>query len=232
MHILVIDIGGSHIKLFATSHGEPRKFDSHPHMTPAELVAEVRALTADWKYEAAAVGYPGIVRAGHPAEEPGNLGNGWVGYDFEAGLGVPVRLINDAALQALGAYRDGRMLFLGLGTGLGSALVSERVLIPLELGELHFRAGTLASALAKEGFHKVGRDVWLEAVGAAASMLRKSFFASDVVFGGGLADQVTDMPEGCRIGGNEDAFTGGVRLWEETIEPFDRACSSTWRVIC
>ena len=210
----------------------PRLFDSGPDLTPDQLVGRVRDLTADWEYEAVAIGYPGPANAQSPAGEPGNLGSGWVGYDFATAFGRPVRMVNDAVLQALGGYEGGRMLFLGLGTGLGSALVAEHVIVPLELGCLVYADGaTFAERLGKEGLDRYGKDEWMRVLNDAITVLRLALVADYIVLGGGNAAQIDPLPDGTRRGGNDDAFEGGFRLWEELIEPHDRPPARTWRVV-
>lgn len=232
MKVLVIDIGGSHVKLLATGESEPRRFDSDDKLTPDRLVAQVRELTVDWEFDAVSVGYPGEAGPEGPVAEPGNLGPGWVGFDFGAAFSRPVRVLNDAAMQALGAYSRGRMLFLGLGTGVGSALVAERVVIPLELGCLPYGTGeTLFDRLGKAGREKHGTAAWSKAVAETATVLRKAFVADEVVLGGGHAEEVDPLPVHARRGGNQDAFTGGFRLWERTVEPYDRHPPHVWRVL-
>ena len=232
MKILVVDIGGSHVKFLATGQPEARRFDSESTLTPTQLVQRVKELTTVWPYDVVSLGFPGEVGPTGPKAEPGNLGEGWVGFDYEAAFGKPTRLINDASMQALGAYTGGRMLFLGLGTGLGSALVADRVVVPLELGRLRAEPeGTLGDRLGKRGMKKLGKKAWSRAVAEAAGTLRDALAADYVVLGGGNADRVEPLPEGCRCGGNEDAFTGGFLLWEEMIEPHDRAPSPAWRMI-
>ena len=232
MNVLVIDVGGSHVKLCATQCDAPVQSDSGPDFKPDELVEMVRRLTRHWKYEAISIGYPGRVGPSGPAAEPGNLGQGWVGFDFNNALGKPVRIVNDAAMQALGGYDGGRMLFLGLGTGLGSALVAERVLVPLELGDLAHQSGvTLGERLGKAGLAWLGEDAWRKEVSQATQMLRAAFDADYVLLGGGNAAMVNPLPPDVRQGGNEDAFVGGLRLWEELVEPHDRKPSDAWRVL-
>jgi polyphosphate glucokinase len=232
VNVLVIDVGGSHVKLLATGQPERRKFDSGKDLTPGEMVKRVRELTADWDHEVVSLGYPGVIGPDGPSEEPGNLGDGWVGYDFEAAFGRPVRIVNDAVMQALGACDGGRMLFLGLGTGLGSALVVERVVVPLELGRLPYRRGeTMSDRLGREGLKRLGRKKWSRSVARVVGYLKDALAADYVVLGGGQADEVNPLPEGVRRGGNEDAFAGGFRLWEEWIEPHDRPPSPAWRVV-
>jgi polyphosphate glucokinase len=231
--ILVIDVGGSHVKLLASGQPELRRFDSGPHLTPHHLMDRVRGLTADWTFDVVSLGYPGSIVRAEPKEEPGNLGDGWVGFDFEAAFGKPVRVVNDAAMQALGGYAGGRMLFLGLGTGLGSTLVTDRVVIPLELGRLRYGSepGNLGDRLGKAGLTRLGQEGWAKLVTETAAWLREAFAADYVILGGGNAEKVKVLPDGIRRGGNEDAFTGGFRLWEETVEPHDCPPSNVWRVV-
>lgn len=232
MDVLVIDIGGSHVKLRVSGTAETRRFDSGPHLTPKALVDLVHDAAADWPYGVISIGYPGAVHARGPREEPGNLAGGWVGFDFSEAFGKPVRIVNDAVMQALGAYDDGRMLFLGLGTGLGSALITEHVVVPLELGDLPYGDGaTMADHLGRSGLEAHGRDAWVKDVGEVTRVLRDAFAADYVVLGGGNAEHVEPLPQGARRGGNEDAFTGGVRLWEEMVEPHDRRPPRVWRVV-
>jgi polyphosphate glucokinase len=231
MDVLVIDVGGSTVKLNTGEAPEPRVFESG-ELTPQNLVDRVRAVTDDWRYDVISVGFPGLVVGGTPAAEPGNLGTGWVGFDFEKAFDKPVRLVNDAVLQALGAYEGGRMLFLGLGTGLGSALVTEHVIVPLELGSLPSgKGGTLAERVGKEGLEQNGRNAWTEDVHAMVSTLRRAFVAEYVVLGGGNAELVDPFPAKTHRGGNEDAFTGGYRLWEQVVEPHDHEPHRIWRVV-
>lgn len=232
MRVLVIDVGGSHVKLLATGVDEPRRFKSGDGLTPDRFVKEVRRVTATWEYDAVSIGYPGSVDAGGPAGEPGNLGCGWVGFDYERAFAKPVRIVNDAAMQALGAYDGGRMLFLGLGTGLGSSLVTERVIVPLELGCLPWGDGqTLFDLLGRDGLDRIGIDAWMRTLTAAIAALRESFMADYVVLGGGNAERVDPLPPGTRRGGNDDAFAGGFRLWEDVVEPHDRPPKAVWRVV-
>lgn len=232
MDVLVIDVGGSHVKLLASGQKEPRRFDSGPSLTPAELVVRVRRETADWEYDAISLGLPAPIGPEGPEEEPGNLGPGWVGFNFEKAFGKPVKVINDAAMQALGAYGGRRMLFLGLGTGLGSALVTDWVVVPLELGCLYYgRHETLAERLGRAGLAVHGEATWMEAVAEVVAVLGRAFAVDYVTLGGGNAELVDPLPTGARRGGNEDAFTGGFRLWEEEVVPHDRPPSAAWRVV-
>jgi polyphosphate glucokinase len=232
MNVLVVDVGGSHVKVKASGATGPRRFDSDEQLTPTRLVEQVRAATSDWKYDVVALGYPGAVAANAPSAEPGNLGIGWVGFDYEQAFGKPVRVVNDAVMQALGGYDGGRMLFLGLGTGLGSSLVTEHVVVPLELGCLiHADGETMAEWLGREGLERRGLDAWQRAVGAISSVLKDAFAADYIVLGGGNAERIDPLPPGTRRGGNDDAFEGGFRLWEEFVVPHDEHAEPVWRVV-
>ncbi len=212
--ILAIDIGGTKVKILATGHTEPRKAPTGKGFTPAKLVETVRALAHDWQYEAVTIGYPGMVGRNGPRSEPGNLGPGWVGFDFATAFGMPVKMVNDAAMQALGSYEGGRMLFLGLGTGLGSALVTGHVVVPLELGRLPYDGTrTLGEVLGRRGLARAGKKEWRLAVEKAVTSLMSAFVADYVVIGGGNAKQVKVLPPGSRLGHNLTAFRGGFRLW-------------------
>lgn len=232
MHILVVDVGGTHVKLKSSQSDEVRRFPSGPDLNPERLVEQVRAQTADWPYERMALGLPLSVSRNAAEAEPGNLACGWVGYDFAAAFAVPVRIVNDAVMQAIGAYDGGRMLFVGLGTGVGSAIVTEHVLVPLEIGALpHMFGGTLFERLGREGLERDGKAEWKRAVTAMIPVLREAFAADYVVLGGGNAKKVDPLPPDTRCGGNEDAFAGGFRLWEEVVEPHDRQPPPVWRVL-
>ena len=230
--MLVIDVGGTSVKFRLSSGEEVRRFRSGPTMKPETLVAGVTARIADWDFDAVSIGYPGAVAGGVPIGEPGNLGGGWLGYEFSAAFGRPVRLVNDAVLQALGAYRGGRMLFLGLGTGVGSALVSEHVLVPLELGCLpHPDGGTLFDQWGRDARKRRGHARWQEDVVSLTPQLRAALAADYVLFGGGNGRKIDPLPaEACR-GGAQDAFEGGVRLWQDYIEPHDAEPARNWRVV-
>jgi polyphosphate glucokinase len=232
MEVLVIDIGGTGVKLGASSVTERRRFKSGTDLTPHELIQRVEEASIDWPYDAVAIGYPGLVHNNTPAAEPGNLGNGWVGFDFQRAFDRPARVVNDAVMQALGAYDGGRMLFLGLGTGIGSALVTEHVVVPLELGSLpHISGVTIADVLGRSGQKRLGQAAWQSALTELIPLLREAFLADYVMLGGGNARKVDPLPADTRRGGNHDAFTGGVRLWEETVEPHDRAAAPVWRIV-
>ena len=225
--ILVIDIGGSNVKLMV-SRREKRKFKSGPKLTPREMIAQINPLVCDWKFDAISMGYPSPVRGGRIMSEPKHLGKGWVGFDFEKALGKPVRIINDASLQALGSYHGQRMLFLGLGTGLGSALVWSNHVLPLELGDLPYRNGNvIEDYLGKPGLARLGEKTWQNDVYYALVQLKKSLIADYVVLGGGNAKKLDELPEGVERGHNRNAFLGGTRLWQ--INP--RTRRSKWHVL-
>ncbi len=212
--ILVIDIGGTKVKILASGQTKPRKAPSGKGFTPARLVETIRDRAHDWEYEAISIGYPGLIGAQGPRSEPENLGPGWVGFDFAAAFGKPVKMVNDAAMQALGSYEGGRMLFLGLGTGLGSTLIAGNVIVPLELGRMVFDAErTLGEVLGRRGMARIGKGEWRKALTRAVTALMGAFVADYVVIGGGNAKQVKELPPGARRGHNLTAFRGGIRLW-------------------
>ena len=213
--ILVVDIGGTHVKLKLQGQEEIRKFPSGPDLTPQETIAKVMELKGDWKVGRVTVGYPGPIVQGKVHLEPANLGRGWVDFDFETALKLPFKLINDAAMQALGGYQGGRMLFLGLGTGLGTTFIYNGAISPMELGHLPYRKKlTFEEGLGAAGLERVGKNRWHKAVFDVASKLRGAFIADYVVLGGGNAKKLEDVPEGFQIGDNKNAFIGGERLWE------------------
>src|SRR5262249_2095180 len=205
MNVLAIDIGGTNVKIFATGQDARQKFESGPKLTPQAMVAGVKKLAKDWKYELVSIGYPGPVRANRPIAEPRNLGKGWVGFNFEAAFGRPVKIINDAAMQALGSYRGGTMLFLGLGPGLGSAMVGDGVVGPFELGQLSHKKGTLEDSLGLRGLERLGKKKWREEVADCIGRLVAALQVDDVVLGGGNVKKLKTLPEGCRGGDNADA---------------------------
>lgn len=212
--ILVIDVGGSNVKLMI-SRSNKRKFKSGSNLTPRKMVSLIKKTIDDWDYDAIAMGFPAPVGDGRILGEPKNLGKGWVRFDFEKALGRPVRIINDAALQALGSYRGGRMLFLGLGTGLGSALVWGDSVLPLELGDLPYRDHkVIEDFLGKPGLKELGQKDWKNEVVHAVGQLKKSLIADYVVLGGGSAKKLDGLPKGVDLGHNRNAFLGGVRLWQ------------------
>ncbi|MDX1946148.1 MAG: hypothetical protein SFU86_12185 [Pirellulaceae bacterium] len=216
MNILVVDIGGTSVKVWKTGETDKLKFPSGKSLGPQELVARVREAAADWQFDRVSIGYPGHVVNGTPAADPYNLGGGWVGFDYAGAFGMPVRIMNDACLQALGSYEGGRMLYLGLGTSLGTTFISDGTLIPLALGHLKFcRGETFEHFLSRKGLELYGKRRWLRAVSEAATTLQQAFLADYVVLGGGNAKKLADLPAGCRRGGNHNAYFGGLRLWDD-----------------
>jgi len=216
--VLVIDVGGTSVKILATGKKEPRSFPSGPTMIPKQMVAGVKKLAGDWKYDAVSIGYPGLVSKGRIASEPHNLAPGWRRYDFEAAFKCPVRLINDAAMQALGSYEGGLLLFIGLGTGLGSALVANGVVVPMELSHFPYRNGTYEDYVGLRGIERFGKKRWQEYVAFAVISLIEALHPDDVVLGGGNARNLKRLPSGCRLGDNAYAFVGGFRLWEPVMD--------------
>lgn len=240
--ILTVDVGGSKVKLLLQGQTEPRRFLSGPLLTPLSMVTAVQKLAEDWQYDAVSLGYPGLVGPSGPMSEPGNLGAGWVGFDYAAAFNRPVRILNDAALQALGSYDGGRMLFLGFGTGLGSTLISEHAIIPLELGSLPARQGkNYGEVLGRRGLRKLGKRRWRRIVAEVVRTFLPAFEADYVVLGGGNAKLIKDVPPGSRVAHNQTAFRGGFRLWHsddfQTLESnteqpaMPTAESVEWRVL-
>jgi predicted NBD/HSP70 family sugar kinase len=216
LKVLVVDVGGTHVKVLATGRRTPRKIPSGPSMTAHEMVSAVKQLTADWRYDVVSIGYPGLVIHGRPVVEPHNLGCGWVGFDFRRAFGCPLKVINDAAMQALGSYRGGRMLFLGLGTGLGSAMIIDGVLEPMELAHLTYRRGrTYEDYVGLRGLKRLGTEKWRRHVAGVVRRLKAALEADDVVIGGGNAKRLERLPAGARSGHNVNAFIGGFRLWQK-----------------
>ena len=215
MKLLVIDIGGTNVKVKANNLDERRKIPSGDFMTPERMVSEVIENTKDWEYEAISIGYPGIIKKGKIMTEPKNLSDGWVGFDFDTAFGKPVRIINDAAMQALGSYREGVLLFLGLGTGLGSAIVVDGKILPMELAHLSYRKGTFEDYLGLRGLERLGQEKWQRHVWAVVARFNAAFLPDDIVLGGGNSKLLTEIPLGCRLGNNHLAIDGGFRLWEE-----------------
>ena len=214
MNVLAIDVGGTHVKVLAAGQSEARKFDSGPGLVPRTMVSRVKEITRDWTYDAVSIGYPGLVLRNLPASEPYNLGRGWEGFNFEAAFGRPVKLINDAAMQALGSYRGGKMLFLGLGTGLGSAMITAGVIDPMELGHLPWKRHTYEHYIGQRGLDHFGAHKWQRYVAEAVKQLIAALEPDDVVLGGGNVKQLGGLPPNCRAGDNANAFLGGFRLWD------------------
>jgi len=214
MNVLVIDVGGTHVKVLATGEKIHREFVSGPKMTPKIMVSKVRTLVADWRYDAIAMGYPGPVVHNRPLAEPWNLGPGWVGFDFKRAFKRPIKITNDAAMQALGSYRRGKMLFLGLGTGLGSALVIDGILEPMELAHLPYRKSTFEDYVGIRGLKKYGKRKWRKYVIDVVERLIAALEPDEVVLGGGNVKNLKKLPPHCRAGDNAKAFRGGFRLWE------------------
>jgi polyphosphate glucokinase len=213
--VLVIDVGGTHVKVLATGQRSKREFASGPALTPKRMVSKVRKLVADWQFDVISIGYPGPVLRNRPVSEPWNLGKGWKGFNFERAFKRPVKVINDAAMQALGSYKHGKMLFLGLGTGLGSAGIVDRIVEPMELGHLPYKKGTFEDYLGVRGLKKHGKKKWRRDVADAVERLIAALEPEDVVLGGGNVHQLKKLPPGCRAGDNANAFIGGFRLWEK-----------------
>jgi polyphosphate glucokinase len=216
MKVLAIDVGGTNVKMLASGHEARRKFPSGPTLTAKQMVDEARRVAADWKYDVVSIGYPGPVLDGRLLSEPHNLAKGWVGFNFEKAFGCPVKVINDAAMQALGSYKGGRMLFLGLGTGLGSAMVINGVLMPMELAHLPYRKGTYEDYVGLRGIERFGKKRWREYVADVVDRLVAALEPDEVVLGGGNAKLLKVMPARCRAGDNRNAFLGGFRLWVDS----------------
>lgn len=215
MNILVIDVGGTHVKVLATGHTVRRKYASGPKLSAESMVRQVKDLVADWQYEVVTIGYPGPLLHQHIVAEPYHLGKGWMGFNFRTAFGCPVKLINDAAMQALGGYRGGKMLFLGLGTGLGTALIVDGIVEPMELGHLPYKKGTFEDYVGDRALAKKGKKKWLKHVLDVIERLRAAMEPDDILLGGGNARHLDELPDACRRGENSDAFTGGFRLWDD-----------------
>lgn len=214
MKVLVIDVGGTHVKLLATGQSRRREFESGPTLTPDEMVARVRKLASDWRCDAVSIGYPGLVLDGRVAAEPQNIGSGWIGFDFERAFGRPVKIANDAAMQALGSYAKGTTLFLGLGTGLGSALVVAGHVVPMELAHLPYRKATIEDYVGLRGLERLGKKKWRKHVGFVVERFTAALHPDEIVIGGGNARKLKALPPGCRAGSNANAFAGGLRMWD------------------
>jgi polyphosphate glucokinase len=212
--VLVIDVGGTHVKVLATGQQEPRKIDSGPTMTASLMVKQVKDLIKDWGFNAVSIGYPGPVVHGRPLHDPHNLGPGWVGFNFRKAFGCPVKVINDAAMQALGSYKGGRMLFLGLGTGLGSAMVVDGILEPMELAHLPYKKKTYEHYVGISALERMGKKKWRRKVAEIVGQLKDALEVDYVVLGGGNSRNLKELPPGARLGDNQNAFLGGFRLWD------------------
>ena len=222
MNVLVIDVGGTHVKVLATGHSQERRFVSGRNLTPVRMVSRVRKLVADWKYDVVSIGFPGPLLRNRPVAEPWNLGKGWVGFNFERAFKRPVKVINDAAMQALGSYEGGKMLFLGLGTGLGSCIVIDNVVEPLELGHLPYKKATFEDYVGLRGLEKHGKKKWRRYVEDVVDRLVAALEPDDVVIGGGNIHKLKKLPPGCRAGDNVNAFRGGFRLWKDAQRTGDK----------
>jgi polyphosphate glucokinase len=218
MNILVVDVGGTSVKILATGQAEPRSLRSGPTLTAEQMVAQVKELAGDWSYEAVSIGYPGFVVRCRPVADPHNLAPGWVGFDFQSAFGCPVRIVNDAAMQALGSYQGGKLLFLGLGTGLGSAMIVEGIIEPMELAHLPYRKRTYEDYVGRRALDRKGKKRWQQDVFDVVARLIAALEPDDVVVGGGNVKHLKELPPGCRAGDNANAFAGGFRLWEDATD--------------
>ena len=214
MKVLVVDIGGTNVKMLASGKLSPRKFASGPELTPQGMVEQVRTEARDWDYEAVSIGYPGPVLGGQAITEPNNLGSGWMGFDFEAAFELPVRVINDAAMQALGGYNGGKMLFVGLGTGVGATVIMDGNIQALEIGRFRYRKSTLENYLGNRGLKRRGLKKWRRHVDFVLEKLIQALKPTDIVIGGGNVKKLAHLPPGARAGSNANAFLGGFRLWQ------------------
>lgn len=230
MELLVVDIGGTSVKLWHTAHEEHRKFESGKTLTPEGMVAQTKDLIEDWEYEAIALGLPCRVSNGRPVEDPQNLGPGWVGFNFAAAFGVPVRIINDASLQALGSYDGGRMLFMGLGTAVGSTLIADHLILSLDLGRLLHGEDRVSDLLGDKGFDKLGPKKWRDVVHAIVPSLKAAMMVDYVVLGGGSVKKIDELPDGVRRGHNRTVVEGGRKLWEELPDPTQKA-GAQWLIM-
>lgn len=221
MNILVVDIGGTHVKILASGHTQARRMVSGPELTPAQMVGSVLELAKGWKFDHVSIGYPGVVIRNRPVTEPHNLGRGWVGFDYEAAFGCPVRMLNDAAMQALGGYQGGKLLFLGFGTGLGTTMIVEGVIVPMELAHLPYRKATFEDYVGEHALERFGKKKWRKYVADVIGRLSAALEPEDIILGGGNSRNLDVIPPRCRIGPNGNAFPGGLRLWADhkTAQP-------------
>lgn len=218
MKVLVIDVGGSNIKILASDQPERIKIPSGKDFTPEEMVPLVIEAAKDWKYDVISIGFPGVVKHGKIVANPVNMGLGWKEFDFESAFGCPVKIINDAAMQALGSYEGGKLLFMGFGTGLGTALVFEDLILPLEGGHMPFKQGTFETHVGNDAMKKMGKSRWKELVYQSIAHFRRCFQPDQIVLGGGNSKLLDEIPEDCVLGNNKHAFAGGFRLWEKTYK--------------
>jgi polyphosphate glucokinase len=218
MNVLVVDVGGTHVKVVVSGQNESRNFESGPELDPGRTVSGVKKIAADWSYDGVSIGYPGPVLHNRPLAEPHNLGRGWVGFNFEAAFKCSVKIINDAAMQALGSYDGGKMLFLGLGTGLGSTMIVDGIVEPMELGHLPYKNDTYEDYVGQRGLERWGKHKWRRHVADVVALLTAALEPDDVVLGGGNVKQLDELPAGCRAGDNANAFLGGFRLWENIAD--------------
>jgi len=229
MNVLVVDVGGTSVKLWHTAHEEHRKFSSGKTLTPEKMLTEIKELAHDWNWECVALGLPCRVSGGRPVEDPTNLGPGWVGFNFAAGFGQPVRIMNDAALQALGSYNGGRMLFLGLGTAVGSAYIAHQIIISLDLGRLQYDGKPLFELLGDAGFEELGPKKWQSLVQEVIPGLKSAMMVAYVVLGGGSIKKIDELPDAVRRGHNRTVVEGGRKLWEELPDPTDKH-EEVWKI--
>jgi polyphosphate glucokinase len=214
MNVLVIDVGGTHVKILATGETDKREFASGPKMTAQQMVAGVKRLAQAWKYDVVSIGYPGPVLHNRPVADPKNLGRGWMGFDFKKAFARPVKVVNDAAMQALGSYKKGRMLFLGLGTGLGSTMIVDGIVEPMELAHLPYKKATYEDYVGERGLERLGKKKWRKHVFDVVDRLAAALEPDDIVLGGGNAKLLKELPPKCRLGDNANAFKGGFLMWE------------------
>jgi polyphosphate glucokinase len=217
MKVLAVDVGGTHVKILASGEKEKREIDSGPTMTAQEMVRSVNKLAQGWQYDVVSVGFPGPVLHDRPVTEPRNLGKGWAGFDFARAFDRPTKIVNDAAMQAIGSYQGGRMLFLGLGTGLGSTLIVDGIVQPMELGHLPYKKGTYEDYVGTHGLDKRGKSTWRKHVDDVVERLVAALQPEEVVLGGGNAKKLKELPASCRLGDNENAFEGGFRMWRDNF---------------
>ncbi len=230
MKVLMIDIGGSNVKFMNSRGGEMRRLKSGPELTADEMVHGVLAQSGDWEYDAISIGFPGLLRHGQPIREPFNLGDGWLNYDFEAAFGKPVRMINDAAMQALGNYVHGRLLFLGFGTSIGTSIIADDVIIPVEVGMIRMsRKETFVDRLSKAALKEKGVEAWAEAVHEAVELMQDVFNPQETVLGGGNTKLLETLPKGCRPTDNTSAYVGALRLWEDA-DMWAVPGETTWKI--